>query len=186
MATEIEINSYYSNPLGYTRGLFAQTANSTPITGTTTETTLIDGGVGSLTVPANFFKVGDSFMGSIGGHISSVNNEDLRIMVKAGSIVLGDTGLIRLGQATNQHWDLQLRFTVRALGAAGVASIASFGQFTYSKDASDTFEGEDYSTVNNTTFDTTISNTLNITAQWSSNNAGNNIYSESFILTKIY
>ena len=48
------------------------------------------------------------------------------------------------------------------------------------------FEGADFSIINNTTFDTTISNTLNITAQWNSNNAGNNIYSESFILTKIY
>ena len=181
-----QINILNANSFTIIGGLFAQTANSIPVTGTTVETTLIDGGVGSLTVPANFFKVGDSFMGSIGGHISSVNNEDLRIRVKAGSIVLGDTGLIRLGQATNQHWDLQLRFTIRTLGAAGVASIASFGQFTYSKDASDTFEGEDYSTVNNTTFDTTISNTLNITVQWASNNAGNNIYSESFILTKIY
>ena len=181
-----QINILNANSFTIIGGLFAQTANSIPVTGTTTETTLIDGGVGSLTVPANFFKVGDSFMGSMGGIISSVNNEDLRIRVKAGSIVLGDTGLIRLGQATNQNWDLKLRFTIRAIGAAGVASIASFGQFTYSKDASDTFEGEDYSTANNTTFDTTISNTLNITAQWSSNNAGNNIYSESFILTKIY
>ena len=181
-----QINILNANSFTIIGGLFAQTANSIPVTGTTTETTLIDGGVGSLTVPANFFKVGDSFVGSMGGHISSVNNEDIRIRVKAGSILLGDTGLIRLGQSTNQHWDLQLRFTIRALGAAGVASIASFGQFTYSKDASDTFEGEDYSTVNNTTFDTTISNTLNITVQWASNNAGNNIYSESFILTKIY
>lgn len=181
-----QINILNANSFTIIGGLFAQTGNSTPITGTTTETTLIDGGVGSLTVPANFFKVGDSFSVTMGGVISSVNNEDLRIRVKAGSVLLGDTGLIRLGQATNQNWDLQLRFTIRALGAAGVASIASFGQFTYSKDPSDTFEGEDYSTINNTTFDTTISNTLNITAQWASNNAGNNIYSESFVLTKIY
>lgn len=186
MPTEIDIDYYYSNPLGYIRGLFAQTANSTPITGTTVETTLLDGGVGSLTVPANFFKVGDSFVASLGGIISCVNNEDLQIRVKAGSVILGDTGLIRMGQCTNQHWDLQVRFTIRALGAAGVASIASFGQFTYSKDASSTYEGSDFSTINNTTFATTISNTLGITAQWSSNNAGNNIYSESFILTKIY
>ena len=89
-------------------------------------------------------------------------------------------------QCTNKHWDLQIRFTVRTLGAATVASIASFGQFSFSKDASNAFEGSDFSTINNTTFATTISNTLGITAQWSSNNAGNSIYSESFILTKIY
>jgi hypothetical protein len=36
-------------------GLFSQTGNSAPITGTTVETTLINGGVGTLTVPANSF-----------------------------------------------------------------------------------------------------------------------------------
>jgi hypothetical protein len=184
MSTQINILS--ANPYTITGGLFAQTANSIPITGTTVETTLLDGGVGSLTVPANFFKVGDSFVASLGGIISCVNNEDLQIRVKAGSIILGDTGLVRMGQCTNQHWDLQVRFTIRTLGAAGVASVASFGQFTYSKDASSAYEGSDFSTINNTTFATDVSNTLGITAQWSSNNAGNNIYSESFILTKIY
>jgi hypothetical protein len=184
MSTQINILS--ANSFTIIGGLFAQTANSTPITNTTLETSLINGGVGSLSVPANFFKVGDSFVASLGGHISCVNNEDLQIRVKAGSVVLGDTGLIRMGQCTNQHWDLQVRFTIRALGAAGVASVASFGQFTYSKDASSAYEGSDFSIINNTTFATDISNTLGITAQWSSNNAGNNIYSESFILTKIY
>ena len=87
---------------------------------------------------------------------------------------------------TNKHFDLQVRFTIRALGAAGVAAKASYGVFTYSKNAANQFEGQDFSIVNNTTFNTTISNTLDITAQWSTNNAGNNIYSESFILTKIY
>lgn len=186
MPTEIEINSYYSNPLGYTRGLYAQTANSIPVTGTTTETTLIDGGVGSLTIPANFFKIGDSFSVAMGGHINSVNNDTLRIKVKSGSVILGDTGTITMPQCTNKHWNLEIRFTIRILGNAGIASIISSGQFNFSKDASNAFEGADFSIVNNTTFATTISNTLDITAQWNSNNAGNNIYSESFVLTKIY
>lgn len=181
-----QINILNANPYTITGGLYAQTANSTPITDTVVETTLIDGGVGSLSVPANFFKVGDSFSVTMGGHISSVNNDTLRIKVKSGSIILGDTGAITMPQCTDKHWNLEIRFTIRTLGAAGVASIASFGQFNFSKDASNAFEGSDFSIVNNTTFDTTISNILDITAQWSSNNAGNNIYSESFILTKIY
>jgi hypothetical protein len=181
MSTTIYIKSPYISS-----GLFSQTANSLPITATTTETTLIDGGVGSLVVPANVFKVGDSFSIEMGGHISSVNNDTLHIRLKSGSIILCDTGVITMPNITNKHWDLQVRFTIRALGSAGVASIASYGMFTYSKNASNTFEGVDFSVINNTTFNTTISNTLNITAQWNSTNAGNNIYSESFILTKIY
>jgi hypothetical protein len=34
--------------------------------------------------------------------------------------------------------------------------------------------------------DTFISNTLDVTAQWNTNNAGNSIYTEVFTLNKIY
>ncbi len=56
---------------GNSYGLFAQTANSTIITGTTTESTLINGGVGTLSVPANGFQIGDSFRADFGGLLSS-------------------------------------------------------------------------------------------------------------------
>jgi hypothetical protein len=91
-----------------------------------------------------------------------------------------------MSQSTNKHFDLQLYFTIRSIGGTGVASIMSGGQFNNSKDASFTFEGADYTNINNTTFDTTISNTLDITAQWSSSDIANSIYTEILILNKIY
>ena len=108
-----QINILNANSFTIIGGLYAQTANSTPVTGTTVETTLIDGGVGSLTVPANFFKVGDSFSVTMGGHISSVNNDTLRIKVKSGSVILGDTSTITMPQCTDKHWNLEIRFTIR-------------------------------------------------------------------------
>ena len=167
-------------------GLFTQTANGPTVTATTTESTIIGTGIGSLTVPANAFQVGDSFRVDIMGHISAKNNDTVRIRVKAGSILLGDTGVVTMPNITNKHFDMSLNFTIRSLGAAGVASIASGGQFTYSKNASNAFEGSDFSLVNNTTFDTTISNTLNITVQWSSTSALNSIYTEILTLYKTY
>lgn len=167
-------------------GLFAQTASSGIVTATAIETTILDGGVGSLSVPANYFKVGDSFSVSLGGDISSANNETIRIKVKSGSVILGDTGLVTLPSITNKHYQIEIRFTIRSIGAAGVASIATFGQLTYSKNASNAFEGYDFSTINNTTFSTTTSNTLDITVQWGSTNASNAIYSESMILSKLF
>ena len=77
-------------------------------------------------------------------------------------------------------------FTIRSLGVASVGSIVSGGLFSYVKNSGLNFEGADFSIVNSTTFDTTILNTLNITAQWNSNNATNNIYSELFTLNKTY
>lgn len=167
-------------------GLFTQTANGPTVTATTTESTIIGTGVGSLTIPANIFQVGDSFRVDIMGHISAKNNDTIRIRVKAGSILLGDTGVVTMPNITSKHFDMSLNFTIRSLGAAGVASIASGGQFTYSKNASNAFEGSDFSLVNNTTFDTTISNTLNITVEWSSTSALNSIYTEILTLYKTY
>lgn len=167
-------------------GLFSQTANSTTITATTSELTLIDGGVGTLTVPANGFSVGDSFRVDMGGVMSAHNNDTIRIRLKAGAVDLGDSGLLTLPQIANQVWALSVTFTVRAIGGAGTASIVSLAQFHILKKASGTQQGFAWNTINSTTFDTTISNTLNITAQFSSTNATNSIYSDIFTLTKTY
>ena len=170
-----------------TSGLFAQTANSSPITGTTTETTLIDGGVGTLTVPANGFQVGDSFSGVLIGHLSCVGTATLHIRIKTASgILLADTGIMAMSATTNKHWKLDVNFTIRTLGAPTVAAISSGGLFAYTKNSGLNFEGVNFSIVNNTTFDTTVDNTLVITAQWNTNNAGNSIYSEIFRLNKTY
>ena len=167
-------------------GLFAQTANSTAITATTSELTLIDGGVGSLSVPANGFSVGDSFRVDIGGVISAQNNNTITIRLKTGSVILGSSGALTLPAITGQVWYLSVNFTIRAIGAAGVASIVALAQFHILKAASGTQQGFAWNTVNSTTFDTTIQNTLDITAQFSSNNANNSIYSDIFTLNKIY
>jgi hypothetical protein len=167
-------------------GLFAQTANSPTLTATTTEGTLIDGGVGSLSVPANGFQVGDSFRVDMGGVMSAQNNNTLRIRLKSGSVNLGDSGPLTMPAITNQVWMLNVTFTIRAIGAAGVASVVTLAQFHILKLASGTQQGFAWNTVNSTTFDTTISNTLDITAQWSSNNVNNSIYSDIFVLNKTY
>ena len=176
----------YSPPLPVVFGLYAQTADGATVTNTTTETTIIGSGVGSLSVTANGFSIGDSFLGRIVGHISSKNNDTIRIKIKSGSVILGDTGVVTMPQTTNKHYTVDLNFTVRTIGAAGVASIATGMVFTYSKDASNAFEGYNSTIINTTTFDTTSSNTLDVTIQWGSADALNSIYSEYFTLNKVY
>jgi len=167
-------------------GLYSQTANSVPITATTSELTLIGTGVGILSVPANTFQVADSFVAKLYGHITCVGTATIQIKIKSGSIVLADTGIIALDVTTNKHWGIEVNFTIRELGVAGIGSIVSGGLFSYIKNSGLNFEGQNFSIVNDTTFDTTTINTLNVTAQWNTNNAGNTIYSELFILNKIY
>lgn len=182
--TTIELATIINN--NQINGLYTQTASSTPVSNTIVETSLLDGGLGTLTVPANGFQIGDSFHAIVTGHISAVNNHQLRIRIKTDSIVLADTGSIIMSGATNKHFKLEVYFTIRTLGASGVASIATGGTFMYTKDASNSFEGTNFSTETTTGFDTTISNTLTITAQWDTANTGDSIYSEIFTLNKTY
>ena len=170
-----------------TNGLFAQTANSIPVTATIVETTMIGPGVGSLTVPANGFSVGDSFTCALDGIVSCGSSATLHIHVRTlTGVLLADTGIIDMAAATNKNWVMNLYFTIRTLGGPGTASISSGGLFSYIRNGGTQFEGYDLSEINNTTFDTTISNTIVITAQWDTAAAGNSITSRNFILTKVY
>jgi hypothetical protein len=171
---------------GNSYGLFAQTANSTPVTGTTTETTLINGGVGTLSVPANAFQIGDSFRADFGGLLSSKNNDTIRIRIKTGAVILADSGPQTMTTSVDDVWQLSINFTIRAIGGAGVADIVSLGVFHTTKQSNNTQGGFAFNTVNNTTFDTTINNTLDVTVQFSSNSTDNSIYSDIFVLNKIY
>lgn len=174
------------NGNGIINKLYAQTANSTTITNTTSELSLIDGGVGSLTVPANGFQVGDSFRLDMGGVMSAQNNNTITIKLKSGSVILGNSGSLTMPSITNQVWFLTATFTVRSIGSTGVASIVCLAQFHILKAASGTQQGFAWNTINNTTFNTTINNTLDITAQWSAASTNNSIYSDIFTLSKTY
>lgn len=173
-----------AGPINY--GLFSQTGDSTVISATTSELTLIDGGIGSLTVPANGFNVGDSFRVVMGGMMSSANGETLTLRVKSGSVIFVDSGPQSLPTVNNDVWVLNVNFTIRSIGGTGVASIVTLGTFSYTKTAGGTQEGFSFNTVNNTTFDTTISNTLDITAEWGSTNASNSISSDFFNLNNAF
>ena len=167
-------------------GLFAQTAVSTPITNTVSELSLIGTGVGTLSVPANSFAVGDSFAVKMCGTLSCANNEDIVFRTDAGTIVLAESDVITLAMATAKHWELVIDFTVTKIGAAGTAEIFVNGQFVYNKNANTALDGVNFNYINNMTFDTTISNTLNITAQWATADLANSINTQNFTLTKTY
>lgn len=166
-------------------GLYSQTASGFPVSGPAPQS-LIDGGVGSLSIPADAFQVGDSFEAYFAGSISSVNNAILEIHIASGAVVLADTGPITMSAATSKNWEMYINFTVRSIGAAGVASIATSGRLSYNKNSNNAPESVGFYNLNNTTFDTTASNTLSVTAQWDSVNPLNSIQSDMFNLYRIY
>lgn len=167
-----------------TYGLFNQLEPSTPISASIVEESLLGTGVGTLTVPANTFKKGDAYHFVMGGICHFHGNDTLRIRVKTDGITLIDTGVLNLASAEDKPWKLNTYFTINEIGAAGVAKITSSGTFMFTKNAGNNFEGTNFNSINNTTFDTTISNTLAITGQFNHND--NSIYSNLFTLNKTF
>jgi len=165
-------------------GLYSQTTQSATIN-TTGEQTLVGSGVGSLLVDRDVFQIGDSFHGKIGGKINATGGggrSEITIKVKAGSTILASTGVFDLDNATNSGWELELDFTIATIGASG--TICTNGNFVYNKDSNREIFGHIFQDVQ--TIDTTIPNTLDITAEWNVLNTGDDIYSANFVLYKVY
>ena len=166
-------------------GNYAQTVQSATITGTT-ETTVVGTGVGSLSIPANAFQVGDSFHAKIGGLIGGTGNGDkITVRIKAGTTVLASTGLFVLDStqaisAGGEGWECELDFTIAAIGVTG--SICTNGNFAYSKTNDKKVQGYVFQDVQ--AIDTTVSNTLDITAEW--DQTGTDIYSANFVLYRTF
>ncbi len=160
-------------------GNYAQTVQSSTITGTT-ETSVVGSGEGSLTIPANTFAVGDSFHAKIGGLLGGTSNgDDITIRIKSGTTVLASTGLFTLDNTQSigeggEGWECELDFTIATIGASG--SICTNGNFAYTKTGDKKVSGTVFQDVQ--TLDTTVSNTLDVTVEWAQ--TGNDIYSANF------
>jgi hypothetical protein len=185
----VKINNNFEcldNTIPTTYGLYTQTALSTPISATTVETSLVGPGVGTLSVPPNAFKVGDSFTAKMCGNLSCANNETIHIRIKSGGVVIGDLGIFQMNTATNKFFDLFVDFTITKIGGAGVAELFVSGKYSYNQDTAGVLRGSNFGLVSNTVFDTIVLNALTITAQWGSANALNSIQSQNFVLQKVY
>ena len=186
MSTHIDL--FYLNPYSKTGGLFAQTAQSTPITDDGPHS-IIGAGQGVLTVPENGFQVGDSFNVASGGMMSCKNGETLTIRILSGTTTLSLSPVLTMPSSgvINQVWLMDINFVIRAIGPAGTAKIAVIANFHVLKQASGTQEGFGWRTINETDFDTTVLNELDVTFRWGSNTPlQNSVYSDVFILHKTY
>jgi len=159
-------------------GLYSQTAVQT-VANTTVETTLIGAGVGSLSVPANYFTTGMAFRYSTGGVFrDNANNTTFRFRLR-NSGVLFDSGILTLPNITvSTPWNIDVTFSY----VGGTNLITNFNfQYNAGSDA------RGFTSQNsNNTFNTTIPNTLNFTVQWTVANANNTITTNYGVLEKIY
>ena len=166
-------------------GVYMMTDNANVITATTVETSLLIGstGLGSLTVPAFEFDK-SSYHFNISGNVSTNNGDTLTLKLTNGGTLA--EFIVQLTSASNEFFELEADFSIMERGGAGTAKISTNFDFTYSDSGATSWRGKRTCVVNNTTFSTEVSNTLDITAQWSSINSNNSIQCQQAFLTRVY
>ena len=168
-------------------GLYMTRSDANIISGTVTQTSLFAGATFTpatgLTVPANAFQI-SSYHFNMSGNISTNNGDTLTISLYNGGILA--SLVAPLTGSSNEFFELEADFSIRTLGAATIASISTNFDLTYSDSGATSWRGKRTCVVNNTTFDTTISNTLDVRAQWSSTSANNSIQCRQAILTRTF
>lgn len=149
--------------------IFTQTADKT-VTNTVTETSIVGTGIGTLTLPANFFVAGKTIRFRIGGIYStpSLATPSVLIKVKYGSTVLASvTTSSLLSGATTLEFDGEILVTCRTIGGSG--SVAIHGDIEYSTGVAGTIAVDSLNNVGATaTIDTTASSLLDVTITWDS------------------
>lgn len=158
--------------------LFTSTTTQT-VAATTSETTIIGSGSGSLTIPANYLIAGKVLRFELRGLYSTplLNVGSVTIRVKLGTTTL-ETGSASalLASVTNAGFEGSGLITCRTVGVSGTVII--MGGVTYGVGNN---MAPLVTAVNNgtsaVTIDTTTSQVFNITIQWSNNTAGNSVSS---------
>ena len=173
------------NGLTPTGGVYMMTGEADAISGTTAETSILIGstGVGSLLVPANEFVI-SSYHFNLSGNVSTVNGDTLTIRLNNGVSLA--SFVVDLNPSQNEFFELEADFSIMKRGGPGEAEITTNFDFTYSDAGSTAWRGKRICVTNNTTFDTTIDNTLSITVQWDTTDNNNSIQCRQAILTKTY
>lgn len=162
-------------------GGFTQT-NTVTINNTATETLLTGTGIGTLTMPANAIVVGSTSLMRIAGEfLTFANNQVLTLRVKKVAGTPADLNFLVLPitiQSTSPltPWNLDFLFTCRNTGVGATFAYRAAGSFGTQVVQFNGLAG----------LDTTVSNTLNTTAQWTTLNINNSINSAQLLTTNLY
>jgi hypothetical protein len=159
--------------------LFTQTASQT-VANTTTETTLFGTGIGSVTLPANFFVIGKTIRARCKGIYSTSGNPNIQFRSKYGSTVLDDSTAFSAGNnVTNHLFFLDVVITCRTVGATGTVFVQGMGKLFTAHATVVEFDMETTATV---TINTTTSNALDLMVTWGTADAGNTITATNFVV----
>jgi len=168
---------------GHVGCLFSQTATVT-VASTDAETTVLGAGIGTLTLPVNFFVIGKTIRVRAMGIFSDTGTPNITMTYKLGSTTIMSTGAVALaGTISNNSWMAEGLITCRTVGATGTV----FGQGYFEYDES-THAGTrlGMAATAAVTVDTTSTLAVNLTVTWGTNSASNTMSCTNFILEVLY
>ena len=118
--------------------------------------------VGSFSIPANGFQVGDAFHLVVAGILPSEDrDDDITIDVKQNGTTIASINLeLEDFDTEPSNFELEMDFVVRSIGVAGV--IASNADFSFNRRVSRDFRGTRSTDI--TTIDTTTPSSLSVLA----------------------
>lgn len=163
----------------YEKTIYTQTADKT-IANTTTETSMVGTGIGSLTLPANFLTVGKTIRIKMMGYLSGTNGDASTIKIKLGSTVILSAIATIPATVTGVLFELEFTMTCRASGATG--TIIGEGHTIIAGGIGfSTSTTREMLLTAPVTINTTQSLTLDTTYQWGTARAGNTLTSTIFV-----
>jgi len=152
------------NTILLSSSLYVGLSDSTTLSGAGEQSLLPITGQGSLSVPANTFKVGDSFHLVMAGEIPvGDKDDDFTFKVKQNGTILGEitVKLEDITVAGESFWEGEVDFTIRTIGAGG--TVCSNIDWTFNKNLTKDFKGSRSVTV--TTINTTTASALTVTGE---------------------
>ena len=149
--------------------IFIQTATGT-VSNTTAETAITSTGVGTLTLPTNFFVAGKTLRITGDGYHSSTASPNITVKVKFGSTVILTTGAVASGNDTSVGFEFSAIITCRTTGVSGTV----FAQGEYIEYGASPDAHQMVNTATNTV-DTTATQAITVTVQFSVASSSNNI-----------
>ena len=161
-------------------GLYSATGSPVTVANTTVASSIIPTGVGNLSVPANYFTPGMSFLLKCGGTFRDSSSGQQFTMRLTNSGTLFSTGLLTLNSVplATTGWNVECQFTF-------IGGTQLITNFTFSYNNGSDARGFTNQQVNNT-FNPTVINTLGFTMQWNTANVNNTLTCNYFTLTKLF
>jgi hypothetical protein len=155
--------------------MWSSTSTAT-VANTTTETTVIGSGIGTVSIPANVAIVGTIIRIWWNASIKTTSTPSFEIKVKIGSSVFSTTGTIAMVDTSTLLVPIQgyIELTYRVIGAGGQLAAFSTAQVgnptgTWTSKVQTDKQGS------LTAVDTTIANNIDLTVQWGTASTNNSI-----------